>query len=221
MYMEDLDLCYQFDKAGWVTWYEPSATVVHVKAGTTGAVRSPRLNYAFHYGMFRFYRKHYAAQRARAVNALRLFRNRREGDHLDPPKRRQTPREWLSAAPGRSHLTTRPKVLYIAGPSRSGSTMLDLLLGELDGYVATGELRNLWGYGLLDGWLCGCREPMKSCPFWRSVLERAGLDRCRPRLGRRDPAAARARAPSPPGADLAVSPLRCPPAPAPCLLQNS
>jgi hypothetical protein len=53
--------------------------------------------------------------------------------------------------------------------------MLDLLLGELDGYVATGELRNLWGYGLLDGWLCGCREPMKSCPFWRSALERAGL----------------------------------------------
>ena len=76
---------------------------------------------------------------------------------------------------GTSHLTTRPKVLYIAGPARSGSTMLDLLLGELDGYVATGELRNLWGYGLLDGWLCGCREPMKSCPFWRSVLERAGL----------------------------------------------
>jgi hypothetical protein len=73
-------------------------------------------------------------------------------------------------------LTTRPKVLYIAGSARSGSTVLDLLLGELDGYVATGELRNLWGYGLLDGWLCGCREPMRSCPFWQSVLERAGLD---------------------------------------------
>jgi sulfotransferase family protein len=74
----------------------------------------------------------------------------------------------------------RPKVLFIAGPSRSGSTMLDLLLGELDGYVATGELRNLWGHGLLDGWLCGCREPVSSCPFWRSVLERAGLDRVDP-----------------------------------------
>ena len=73
MYMEDLDLCYQFDKAGWVTWYEPSANVVHVKAGTTGAVRSPRLNYAFHYGMYRFYRKHYAAQRARVVNAFVYF----------------------------------------------------------------------------------------------------------------------------------------------------
>ena len=40
MYMEDLDLCYRFAEEGWVTWYEPSATVVHVKAGTSGPVRS-------------------------------------------------------------------------------------------------------------------------------------------------------------------------------------
>jgi hypothetical protein len=32
-------------------------------------VRSPRLNYAFHYGMFRFYRKHYAATRSGLVSA--------------------------------------------------------------------------------------------------------------------------------------------------------
>jgi GT2 family glycosyltransferase len=70
MYMEDLDLCYRFHEAGWITWYEPSATVMHVKAGTSGPLRAPRLNYAFHYGMFRFYRKHYAAQRARPLNAL-------------------------------------------------------------------------------------------------------------------------------------------------------
>jgi N-acetylglucosaminyl-diphospho-decaprenol L-rhamnosyltransferase len=68
MYMEDLDLCYRFAQAGWVTWYEPTATVVHVKAGTSGRARTPRVNYAFHYGMFRFYRKHYARRRARAVN---------------------------------------------------------------------------------------------------------------------------------------------------------
>jgi GT2 family glycosyltransferase len=68
MYMEDLDLCYRFAQAGWVTWYEPSVTVIHVKAGSSGRVRSPRLNYAFHYGMFRFYRKHYAANRSRFVN---------------------------------------------------------------------------------------------------------------------------------------------------------
>jgi N-acetylglucosaminyl-diphospho-decaprenol L-rhamnosyltransferase len=60
MYMEDLDLCYRFAQAGWTTWYEPAVKVIHVKAGTSGKNRKPRLNYAFHYGMYRFYRKHYA-----------------------------------------------------------------------------------------------------------------------------------------------------------------
>jgi N-acetylglucosaminyl-diphospho-decaprenol L-rhamnosyltransferase len=69
MYMEDLDLCYRFQRAGWVTWYEPSVTVIHLKAGTSGKHRSPRLNYAFHYGMLRFYRKHYARDRNRLVNS--------------------------------------------------------------------------------------------------------------------------------------------------------
>ena len=60
MYMEDLDLCYRFAQAGWITWYEPAVKVIHVKAGTSGKNRKPRVNYAFHYGMYRFYRKHYA-----------------------------------------------------------------------------------------------------------------------------------------------------------------
>jgi GT2 family glycosyltransferase len=68
MYMEDLDLCYRLARAGWVTWYEPSVTVIHVKAGTTGPDRSIRLNRAFHYGMYRFYRKHYALERNPLVN---------------------------------------------------------------------------------------------------------------------------------------------------------
>lgn len=70
MYMEDLDLCYRFKEAGWQTWYEPAATVMHVKGGSSGPIRSPRLNYAFHYGMYRFYRKHYARQRSRATNVV-------------------------------------------------------------------------------------------------------------------------------------------------------
>jgi N-acetylglucosaminyl-diphospho-decaprenol L-rhamnosyltransferase len=69
MYMEDLDLCYRFAQAGWVTWYEPSVTATHVKAGSSGRNRTFRLNRAFHYGMFRFYRKHYASRRNRLVNA--------------------------------------------------------------------------------------------------------------------------------------------------------
>jgi N-acetylglucosaminyl-diphospho-decaprenol L-rhamnosyltransferase len=70
MYMEDLDLCYRFALAGWITWYEPHVTVMHLKGGSSGSHRGPRLNYAFHYGMFRFYRKHYAHRRSRALNTL-------------------------------------------------------------------------------------------------------------------------------------------------------
>lgn len=68
MYMEDLDLCYRFSQAGWTTWFEPSVTVGHFKAGSSGRHRSLRLNYAFHYGMFRFYRDHYAATRSPLLN---------------------------------------------------------------------------------------------------------------------------------------------------------
>lgn len=69
MYMEDLDLCYRFKEAGWTTWYEPSVTVFHAKGGSSGPIRSVRLNYAFHYGMYRFYRKHYSRRHPNVVNA--------------------------------------------------------------------------------------------------------------------------------------------------------
>ena len=70
MYMEDLDLCYRAARAGWITWYEPSVRAVHIKAGTSGRHRRLRLNYAFHYGMYRYYRTHLAAQRSTLFNAL-------------------------------------------------------------------------------------------------------------------------------------------------------
>jgi hypothetical protein len=70
MYMEDLDLCYRAARAGWITWYEPSVEAVHIKAGTSGHHRRLRLNYAFHYGMYRYYRAHLASQRGSAFNVL-------------------------------------------------------------------------------------------------------------------------------------------------------
>ncbi len=68
MYMEDLDLCFRFREAGYLTWYEPSVSVIHAKAGTSGEHRRLRLNYAFHYGMGRFYSAHYAAEHNPAYN---------------------------------------------------------------------------------------------------------------------------------------------------------
>jgi GT2 family glycosyltransferase len=70
MYMEDLDLCWRFGEAGWLTWYEPSVSAFHLKGGSAGPVRSLRLDYAFHYGMYRFYRRHYAPSRNPLLNVV-------------------------------------------------------------------------------------------------------------------------------------------------------
>jgi GT2 family glycosyltransferase len=70
LYMEDLDLCYRFSQAGWITWYEPSVAVTHFKGGTTGRWRTLRVNRAFHSGMIRFYRRHYARSHPRLFNAV-------------------------------------------------------------------------------------------------------------------------------------------------------
>jgi len=68
LYMEDLDLCYRFATAGWITWYEPSVVVTHVKGGTSGRNRTLRVNHAFHHGMYRFYRQYYAASHSPTFN---------------------------------------------------------------------------------------------------------------------------------------------------------
>jgi hypothetical protein len=68
LYMEDLDLCYRFVQAGWTVWYEPSVTATHVKGGSSGQNRTFRVNRAFHYGMYRFYRQHYAPTRSPVLN---------------------------------------------------------------------------------------------------------------------------------------------------------
>jgi hypothetical protein len=64
----------------------------------------------------------------------------------------------------------RIKVLYIAGSGRSGSTILDRILGQLDGFFSVGELCNLWDRGLLAHRKCGCGVPVDQCPTWRGIL---------------------------------------------------
>ena len=65
------------------------------------------------------------------------------------------------------------KVLYIAGSGRSGSTILDNILGELDGFVSAGEVRFLWERGMREDRTCACGERFSNCPFWGDVLTRA------------------------------------------------
>ncbi|MGP3913925.1 sulfotransferase [Nonomuraea sp. 10N515B] len=68
-------------------------------------------------------------------------------------------------------ITTR--VIYLGGLGRSGTTLLERLLGELPGVVALGEVVHLWERGVLAMEPCGCGEPFPACAFWRQVGERA------------------------------------------------
>jgi len=65
------------------------------------------------------------------------------------------------------------KVLYIAGPSRSGSTLLSNILGELDGFFNGGELIDVWDRALLRNGKCSCGRPFRQCEVWSRVIRTA------------------------------------------------
>jgi len=65
------------------------------------------------------------------------------------------------------------KVLFIGGYSRSGSTLLDCMLGQLPGVFSTGELAYIWSHGLSENRLCGCGARFLDCSFWNRVGETA------------------------------------------------
>jgi Sulfotransferase family len=73
----------------------------------------------------------------------------------------------------RPPVDSRVRVLYVGGAGRSGSTLLDLLLNEIPGMFAAGELRYIWGRGVRDNELCAGGEASLSCPFWAPVGEQA------------------------------------------------
>jgi hypothetical protein len=62
------------------------------------------------------------------------------------------------------------KVLFISGASRSGSTILDNILGEIDGFFSAGELVYLWQRAI-ERRVCGCGRQLDECPIWGPVLE--------------------------------------------------
>lgn len=64
-----------------------------------------------------------------------------------------------------------PKVLHIAGYSRTGSTLLSRVLAQAPGFVAIGEMSAFWST-LRDNERCGCGQPIRDCAFWSKVLDR-------------------------------------------------
>ncbi|MGH2734184.1 MAG: sulfotransferase [Actinomycetota bacterium] len=87
-------------------------------------------------------------------------------------------------AAGRSLFTVRTplnvgcrapkKVLFIGGYGRSGSTLLDRVLGHCGhGFFSGGELRHIFVEGYLENRRCGCGVEFRSCDFWSAVTELA------------------------------------------------
>jgi GT2 family glycosyltransferase len=69
MYGEDLDWCKRFTDAGWDVSYWPGATVLHVKAGSSGRARGWAVNREFHRAMWLFYAKHDGADASLVVRS--------------------------------------------------------------------------------------------------------------------------------------------------------
>lgn len=70
-------------------------------------------------------------------------------------------------------MTEPLKVLFIAGAGRSGSTIVDNVLGQVPGWFSAGEVQYVWDRGARDNRLCGCGEPFHDCPTWKRVWAEA------------------------------------------------
>lgn len=66
-----------------------------------------------------------------------------------------------------------PTVLYIAGSGRSGSTLLERLLGTLPRYVNVGEINDVFRRVAMFDELCGCGLRFSKCDFWQGVGRKA------------------------------------------------
>jgi Sulfotransferase family len=65
------------------------------------------------------------------------------------------------------------RLLFLGGLGRSGTTLVERLLGELPGVCALGEVVHLWRRDIVDDERCGCGVAFSACAFWTAVGARA------------------------------------------------
>lgn len=73
---------------------------------------------------------------------------------------------------GEIHSNPGPlRVVYIAGVGRSGSTVLDSVLGNHPQIQSVGELSRLSSDAWIHNFYCSCGQRSDECPFWSAVRE--------------------------------------------------
>jgi hypothetical protein len=86
----------------------------------------------------------------------------------------ETPLHDLTAGqPADEAAGSATTVVYIAGSGRSGSTMLERMLGGVPGFVNAGEINDMFRRMAMYDELCGCGRAFSTCEFWVGVGERA------------------------------------------------
>lgn len=60
------------------------------------------------------------------------------------------------------------KLIYIMGRGHSGSTLLDVVLGNSKDIESVGELVS--AMSRIEKEICSCKEKMTRCPYWTSIL---------------------------------------------------
>lgn len=61
------------------------------------------------------------------------------------------------------------RVLYIMGAGHSGSTVLDIILGNHPDILSVGELSNFVRRRAINGKYCACGKPANTCQFWSNI----------------------------------------------------
>lgn len=68
-------------------------------------------------------------------------------------------------------------IYFIAGAGRSGSTLLDIVLGNQDEHFSLGEMINFVKNGLIDNEYCSCGKRVLECEFWSKVASKWETER--------------------------------------------
>lgn len=70
-----------------------------------------------------------------------------------------------------------PEILYVMGPGRSGTTILEILLANNPGMSGVGELKHIFRDGFLRDVRCACGKPGRQCDLWSRVLSETEWNR--------------------------------------------
>lgn len=63
------------------------------------------------------------------------------------------------------------RVVYIAGYGRSGTTILDIVLGQHAAIMGAGEITALTRHVWQENEFCACGVPIRDCKFWSLVMQ--------------------------------------------------